>query len=188
MLNRQHAEQPVFEPLQEGLRRLALEDNISGNPVCSALIVQDQVPGVTLEKIDCQQIPQQIIVKGFLCPLLAATLYQDKESGQIDGGQSLSEPDSGVGASPNQEPLELPRFENELSDGNYRWSQLLARDAIFPIYDPEFAPAAEAPYADDELVIGVALNGEAKAYAIGPLNGREMVNDTIGGVPILVTW
>ena len=109
-------------------------------------------------------------------------------AGQIDGGQSLSEPDSAVGASPNQEPLELPRFENELSDGNYRWSQLLARDAIFPIYDPEFAPAAEAPYADDELVIGVALNGEAKAYAIGPLNGREMVNDTLGGVPILVTW
>jgi hypothetical protein len=66
--------------------------------------------------------------------------------------------------------------------------QLLARDAIFPVYNPEFAPANEAPYDDDELVIGVAINGEAKAYAIGPLNGREMVNDTLGGVPILVTW
>jgi len=64
----------------------------------------------------------------------------------------------------------------------------LARDAIFPIYNPEFAAASEAPYDDDELVIGVALNGEAKAYSIGPLNGREMVNDTIGGVPILVSW
>ena len=34
----------------------------------------------------------------------------------------------------------------------------------------------------------VAINGEAKAYAIGPLNGREMVNDTVGGTPVLVTW
>jgi hypothetical protein len=84
--------------------------------------------------------------------------------------------------------IEIPKPVNPLSEGEYRWSQLLARDAIFPVYNPEFAPANEAPYDDDELVIGVAINGEAKAYAIGPLNGREMVNDTLGGVPILVTW
>ncbi len=84
--------------------------------------------------------------------------------------------------------IEIPQPGNELAEGEYRWSQLLARDAIFPVYDPEFAPANEAPYNDDELVIGVAINGEAKAYAIGPLNSREMVNDTVGGVPILVTW
>ncbi len=84
--------------------------------------------------------------------------------------------------------IEIPRPENELAEGEYRWSQLLARDSIFPVYDPEFAPANEAPYDDEEMVIGVALNGEAKAYAIGPLNNREMVNDTVGGVPILVTW
>lgn len=84
--------------------------------------------------------------------------------------------------------LELPQPQNELAEGGYRWSQLLARDAIFPIYDPQFAAADEAPYVDEELVIGVEINGEAKAYAIGPLNSREMVNDTLGGVPILVTW
>ena len=85
-------------------------------------------------------------------------------------------------------PLVLPKPENELAEGEYRWSQLLARDSIFPIYNPQFAPAEQAPYDDNELVIGVEINGEAKAYAIGPLNGREMVNDTVGGVPILVTW
>ncbi len=86
-------------------------------------------------------------------------------------------------------PLEkIPPLENELTTGEYRWNQLLARDAILPVYDPQFVLAEEAPYEDEELVIGVALNGEAKAYAIGPLNNREMVNDTLGGVPILVTW
>lgn len=84
--------------------------------------------------------------------------------------------------------IEIPKPVNPLSEGQYTWSQLLPRDAIFPVYDPKFAPADEAPYDDEELVIGVEINGEAKAYAIGPLNSREMVNDTVGGVPILVTW
>ncbi len=39
-----------------------------------------------------------------------------------------------------------------------------------------------------DLVIGVAINGESKAYPVGTLNFREMVNDVVGGVPILVTW
>lgn len=82
----------------------------------------------------------------------------------------------------------LPKPENQLAGDEYRWSQLLQRDAIFPIYTPQFAPAKDAPYDDEELVIGVEINGEAKAYAIGPLNSREMVNDTLGGIPILVTW
>lgn len=82
----------------------------------------------------------------------------------------------------------IPTPEAKQTESEYRWNQLLARDAIRPIYEPEFAPADEAPYSDDELVIGVEINGEAKAYAIGPLNSREMVNDTLGGRPILVTW
>ena len=85
---------------------------------------------------------------------------------------------------------DLPQPVNELADGEYAWSQLLARDAIRPIYENEveFVEGQHAPYADDELVIGLEINGEAKAYAIGPLNSREMVNDTVGGVPVLVTW
>ena len=36
--------------------------------------------------------------------------------------------------------------------------------------------------------MGVEINGESKAYPVGPLNYREMVNDVVGGVPVLVTW
>jgi hypothetical protein len=36
--------------------------------------------------------------------------------------------------------------------------------------------------------MGVALNGEAKAYPVTVLRIREMVNDELGGLPILVTW
>ena len=82
----------------------------------------------------------------------------------------------------------VPQPQRQLADKEYYWEQRLQRDDIRPIYEPTFVAASEANYQDDELVIGVALNGEAKAYPIGPLNGREMVNDTLGGIPILVTW
>ena len=65
---------------------------------------------------------------------------------------------------------------------------LLPYDGIRPIYEPEFASADNSPLEDDELVIGISLNGEAKAYSITVLRSREMVNDELGGNPILVTW
>ena len=89
---------------------------------------------------------------------------------------------------PKASSLKLPKPENQLAEQEYTWRQLLRRDSIEPIYEPTFLPAGKAPYDDQELVIGIEINGEAKAYAIGPLNGREMVNDTLGGIPILVTW
>ncbi len=41
---------------------------------------------------------------------------------------------------------------------------------------------------DDELVLAVEIGGDARAYPISILTHREMVNDTVGGVPVLVTW
>ncbi len=48
--------------------------------------------------------------------------------------------------------------------------------------------AAESGYDDDELVMGVEIDGQAKAYPVTLLNFREMVNDELAGVPILVTF
>jgi hypothetical protein len=70
----------------------------------------------------------------------------------------------------------------------YSFSPLLPFDAIRPVYDPQFASVADAPLVDDELIIGIAIDGEAKAYPITVLRSREMVNDELGGIPILVTW
>lgn len=66
--------------------------------------------------------------------------------------------------------------------------QLLPRDAIFPVYRPTFRSAESTEWQAETLVIGVELNGEAKAYPVNFLNRREMVNDWIGGSPVLVTW
>ena len=43
---------------------------------------------------------------------------------------------------------------------------------------------------DQELVLGVEVNGEARAYPINMLTGpeREIVNDQLGGESIAATW
>ena len=67
---------------------------------------------------------------------------------------------------------------------------LLPRDAIPAIDNPQFLDANEANefYDPDELIIGVEFNGEARAYSVPFLSNHEIVNDTVGGVKIAVTW
>ncbi len=74
----------------------------------------------------------------------------------------------------------------EFSLGDYNPSP--PRDAIKPIYDPVFVTAEEANLDEQELVLGLEINGESRAYPVGPLHYREMVNDEVGGVPVLVSW
>ncbi len=67
---------------------------------------------------------------------------------------------------------------------------LLPPDAIPAIDDPQFLtiPEADEFYDADELVMGIIFNGEARAYSIPFLSNHEIVNDTVGGVKIAVTW
>lgn len=64
-----------------------------------------------------------------------------------------------------------------------------AKDCIPAIDDPAFVPAEEADFlAPDDLVLALEINGDARAYPANILNAHEIVNDTIGGKPIAVTW
>ena len=67
---------------------------------------------------------------------------------------------------------------------------LLPRDAIPAIDSPQFYSAAEADveYAPDELVLGVSLDGDSRAYSTALLSRHEIVNDIVGGHVIAVTW
>lgn len=66
--------------------------------------------------------------------------------------------------------------------------QLLRRDDIEPIYHPTFVSADEIDWEPETLIVGVALDGEAKAYPVNFMNIHEMINDRIAGTPILVSW
>ena len=67
---------------------------------------------------------------------------------------------------------------------------LLPPDAIPAIDNPQFLSAEEADlfYDPQELVMGVSFNGDSRAYSAPFLSNHEIVNDTVGGVKIAVTW
>ena len=63
------------------------------------------------------------------------------------------------------------------------------KDGIPAILKPKIVEPGEAAYLEDsDTVIAVKINGEARAYPVKVLNYHEVVNDTIGGVPIAVTF
>ena len=62
------------------------------------------------------------------------------------------------------------------------------KDGIPSIDDPRFVPVAEAELPGDEPVIGLTIEGEARAYPLRILIWHEIVNDVVGGVPVAVTY
>ncbi len=63
------------------------------------------------------------------------------------------------------------------------------QDCIPSIDKPDFIAAGEVDFLrDDDLVLGVIVNGDARAYSARVLQRHEIVNDVIGGQPIAVTY
>jgi hypothetical protein len=63
-------------------------------------------------------------------------------------------------------------------------------DGIPPIDDPAFVGVAEADVylSDAEPVVVLEIDGDARAYPAQILIWHEIVNDTVGGVPVAVTY
>lgn len=63
------------------------------------------------------------------------------------------------------------------------------KDGIPAILEPKFVSADKADFIrDKDRILGLVINGEAKAYPIKILNWHEIVNDTIGGQPVFVSY
>ncbi len=63
------------------------------------------------------------------------------------------------------------------------------KDGIPAILTPKFVPATDAAFLhDDDRVLGLTAGTEAKAYPVKILNWHEIVNDTIGGKAVVVTY
>ncbi|MDQ3536054.1 MAG: DUF3179 domain-containing protein, partial [Bacteroidota bacterium] len=71
---------------------------------------------------------------------------------------------------------------NEIKDGGP------PRDGIPAIDKPEFKKASDIKLDEDTRVLGVIVNGIAKAYPISIMNYHEIVNDHFGGKPVVVTY
>jgi len=56
--------------------------------------------------------------------------------------------------------------------------------------DPEIVEADEIDFGDEDIVMGIVVNGEARAYPVNYMNGpyNEVVNDELGGQAIAPSW
>jgi hypothetical protein len=57
-----------------------------------------------------------------------------------------------------------------------------------PDSTPGFASLTDTKLDASEMVMAVAFNGDARAYPIREMAYHHIVNDTVGGVPIAVTY
>jgi hypothetical protein len=77
--------------------------------------------------------------------------------------------------------------------GTYQGDKMytvLPLDAIPAIREPAYVSgdAARSQMNAEEPVIGVVIDGEARAYSTWQLDSHEIVNDVVGDIPIAVTW
>lgn len=62
-------------------------------------------------------------------------------------------------------------------------------DGIPALDNPKLISAKAADYLrDDDLVFGVSINGDNRAYPLRIMGWHEMFNDTIGGVPVALAY
>jgi hypothetical protein len=68
--------------------------------------------------------------------------------------------------------------------------QVLPAGQIPAITEPSYVSAedADAQMLDHEPVIGVVIDGKARAYSLWQLDAHEIVNDRMGGSAFAATW
>lgn len=96
-----------------------------------------------------------------------------------------------AGANPAAWKSEWPNTDFDKREVEYGeiFSGGVPKDGIPAIDNPTFVAVAEAKgLTDTEPVIGLIVNGVAKAYPLNILIWHEIVNDSIGGVPVSVTF
>lgn len=120
-------------------------------------------------------------------------------SPQPDSATKAS-PSSSVSVSPTLLPEEQPptraqsEFTTDFSKHSVPYSEILSggppKDGIPAIDEPKFISVSEANdwLRDREPVVFVQVGDDARAYPIQILIWHEIVNDTVGGEPLIVTF
>jgi hypothetical protein len=66
---------------------------------------------------------------------------------------------------------------------------VLPKDAIPAILSPTFEDGRKVSWLNDkDKVVGVDIDGASRAYPVATLSRHEIVNDSVSGIPIAVTW
>ena len=68
------------------------------------------------------------------------------------------------------------------------FEQILPRGNIAAIDAPRFVAATDAQISDDAWVLGLVIDGEARAYSLNLLNRHEVVNDSTTDTAFAAVW
>lgn len=104
--------------------------------------------------------------------------------------------DSGEPKTVSQNKLAIPQEEIMVTKGQKHIVPLdkiksggPPPDGIPSIDNPKFVKASEAKFvSESDTVIGLEINGDARAYPLFIMVWHEIVNDNVGGVPVAVTY
>lgn len=122
-----------------------------------------------------------IVVSGMLMMAAISTFAQAPRKITVDSRPAM------LSAGPGRKPFDVTRH-------------LIPIDQIKPsrvpvggipaLTDPQFVAARDAAkfLNGQSRVIGVVINGQARAYPVQILNYHELVNDHVGGRALLVSW
>ncbi len=115
-------------------------------------------------------------------------------AGQPTGGQAGPEQGPSRGASAPGLRVSTEGWRTDFSRHGVPLEELQpggpGRDGIPPLDTPAFVSYANADawLRDGEPVVALALAGEARAYPLQILIWHEIVNDTVGGLPVAVSF
>ena len=87
-----------------------------------------------------------------------------------------------------QQPTEPSGESRESADLPPEFQQVLPRGRIAAIDKPEFVTAEEAEISEEAWVLGVVVDGQARAYSLNLLNRHEVVNDRINDKSFAAVW
>ncbi len=151
-----------------------------------------------------------VLLAGFALALLAACSTDTGTPGATPAGASVA-PGAAAPANgdlpptrlgPAQEPTKpsggaeptttraAPTPTAQPDAGELEIRTVLPFDAIPSIDNPEFLDVEQASelMSDGHLIIGLSVGDDHRAYSTAFLSGHEIVNDTVGGEPVAVTW
>ena len=121
-----------------------------------------------------------LFLPGLLCLAIWAGVSSQPQTVVVEPRSKLQPAGAG------KHPFDVTRHTIPLSE----IVSSVPRDTIPAFSDPAFLSADQVRglLKDSDRVLGVSSNGEAKAYPVRILNWHELVNDTVGGRPLLVSW
>jgi hypothetical protein len=96
-------------------------------------------------------------------------------------------------ASANPEIWKFERPKTDFTKKSVNFDEIMSggppKDGMPSIDDPKFEKASEVKgIAAKVPVISFTMNGDTRAYPLGILMNHEIVNDRVGGVPVIVTY